>query len=167
MSQGPPGSPGPQGILGAPGILGLPGSRGERGLPGISGATVSIWLLNCFKQIRVKKKSWGLLLREARVKVIDVCSAVSIVAANRGYGPNRLRAMEEITACCRQTRLVSCVFRWAHFQTASQVSDKRGSKFRMKIIFGIVKYISCVLVLFHFQKQLHRNVSLRYGPKVL
>lgn len=42
MSQGPPGSPGPQGILGAPGILGLPGSRGERGLPGISGATVSI-----------------------------------------------------------------------------------------------------------------------------
>lgn len=51
MSQGPPGTPGPQGILGAPGILGLPGSRGERGLPGISGATVSICLVNCFKQM--------------------------------------------------------------------------------------------------------------------
>ena len=37
----------------------------------------------------------------------DVDSAVSLAAANRGYGPNGLRAVEEIIACCRQTRLVS------------------------------------------------------------
>lgn len=42
-------------------------------------------------------------------------SAVSIAAANRGYGPHRLRAVEEMIACCRQTRLVSAgehIFEW-------------------------------------------------------
>lgn len=43
----------------------------------------------------------------------DVGSAVSIATANRGCGPNR--AVEEIIACCRQTRLVSAgehTFEW-------------------------------------------------------